>query len=397
MRDWTWAGRRLSAARRCASSSSTPARAASSTRSSTRGDATRSSLAARSAGSPARAPAATPRRCARRSPSAGGDGRGGRPPRRARRRALRRPGARSTRARARRSPRSPPLAPLHTRAALEGIDAAARGAARPAAGRLLRHRLSPHAAARRPRRTRCRATGASASALRRYGFHGLNVAWCHEQARAGSSARSAAGGSSSAISAAAARSARCSTGARSTRRWASRRWRACRWRRARARSTRGCCCTCSRSGIEREELDEALNHRSGLLGICRPRRAARGRARGVGAATSARSSRFDVLVRGVSGAVAAMTTSLRGLDALVFSGRRRRALGAAARRDLRAPRPARRRARRRAQRASTPSRSPPRGAPVAVLVVPAGEEIVIARQTARLLDAGRSIDNGEPL
>ncbi len=84
-------------------------------------------------------------------------------------------------------------------------------------------------------------------------------------------------------------------------------------------------------GIERDELERALNHRSGMLGIAGLdglREVERAAADGDERAQLA----VDVFVRGVSGAVAAMTTSLRGLDALVFSGRRRRALGAAARR-----------------------------------------------------------------
>ena len=106
------------------------------------------------------------------------------------------------------------------------------------------------------------------------------------------------------------------------------------------------------------ELDEALNHRSGLLGICglaglrevEQRRERRRRAR---------AARLDVFVRGVSGAVAAMTTSLRGLDALVFSAGagEHSALLRGAR--LRAPRPARRRARRRRATRGTPSGSTP--------------------------------------
>ena len=90
---------------------------------------------------------------------------------------------------------------------------------------------------------------ASASGCAASAFTGSTSQWCHEQARGALGARRAAAGSSSATSAAAARSPPCSTAARSTPRWASRRWRACRWRRARARSTPACCCTCSPRGI----------------------------------------------------------------------------------------------------------------------------------------------------
>ncbi|MEA2148846.1 MAG: acetate kinase, partial [Solirubrobacteraceae bacterium] len=93
---------------------------------------------------------------------------------------------------------------------------------------------------------------------------------------------------------------------------------------------------------------------------------------------------FDVLVRGVSGAVAAMTTSLRGLDALVFSAgagersgplrdavcARLGQLGVALDEE---------------RNARDAEQIGAAGAPVAVLVVPAGEEIVVARQTAQVL------------
>ena len=62
-------------------------------------------------------------------------------------------------------------------------------------------------------------------------------------------------------------------------------------------------------------------------------------------------------------AVAAMTTSLRGLDALVFTGGAGERSARAARRGLRAPGSARRRARRRAQRRRTPSAISRDGAP----------------------------------
>lgn len=72
------------------------------------------------------------------------------------------------------------------------------------------------------------------------------------------------------------------------------------------------------SGIQRDELDDALNHRSGLLGI-----AGMAGLREIVVAAANDDARaqlaFDVLVRGVSSAVAAMTTSMRGLDALVFT------------------------------------------------------------------------------
>jgi acetate kinase len=137
------------------------------------------------------------------------------------------------------------------------------------------------------------------------------------------------------------------------------------------------------SGITRDELDDTLNHRSGLLGLT-----GLTGLREVERAASAGNARaqlaYDVLVRGVSGAVAAMTTSLGGLDALVFTA------GAGERSALLRTQVCTRLAHvgvsldepRNAQHAEQIAAD---GAPVAVLVVPAGEEIVIARQTARLL------------
>ena len=141
------------------------------------------------------------------------------------------------------------------------------------------------------------------------------------------------------------------------------------------------------SGIERDELDEALNHRSGLLGIAglaglrevehaatRRRRARAARARRVRARRQRRRRRDDDL-------------AARPRRARLQRGRGR-ALGAAARRDLRAPRPARRRRSTTARNAQHAEQIAAAGAPVAVLVVPAGEEIVIARETASVLAAG---------
>jgi acetate kinase len=137
------------------------------------------------------------------------------------------------------------------------------------------------------------------------------------------------------------------------------------------------------AGIDRDELDEALNHRSGLLGIsglAGLREVERAAIAGDDRAQLA----FDVFVRGVSGAVAAMTTALRGLDALVFSagaGEHSAGLRAAICARLShlgvelAPE---RNARDDEQIAAARAR-------VAVLVVAAGEEIVIARETASLL------------
>ena len=74
-------------------------------------------------------------------------------------------------------------------------------------------------------------------------------------------------GSSSATSAAAARSPPCATDGRSTRRWASRRSRACRWRHAPGPVDPGALLYLLRHGVTADELDDALEHESGLLGL----------------------------------------------------------------------------------------------------------------------------------
>jgi acetate kinase len=276
-----------------------------------------------------------------------------------------------------------PLAPLHTRAALEGIDAATAalpGVPQVACFDTAFHRTLPAEAATYavPREWSERFE------LRRYGFHGLNVAWCHEQAARILGAELCRRlvvchlGSGCSVSAVLdGRSVDTTMGFTPLE--------------GVPMATRsgsvdpGLLLHLLASGVDRDELDHALNHRSGLLGI-----AGRAGLREVEDAARAGDDRaqlaLDVFVRGVSAAVAAMTTSLRGLDALVFSAgagehsallresicARLGQLGVA----LDGARNARH-----AERVTAP------GARVAVLVVRAGEEIVVARQTARALGA----------
>lgn len=274
-----------------------------------------------------------------------------------------------------------PLAPLHTRAALEGIDAAAAhlpGLPLVACFDTAFHRtLPPEASTYALPREWSERFG-----LRRYGFHGLNVDWCHEQAARLLGARNCRRlvvchlGSGCSVSAVLdGRSVDTTMGFTPLE--------------GVPMATRsgsvdpGLLLHLLASGIDRDELDAALNHRSGLLGMT-----GLTGLREVECAASAGDERarlaLDVLVRGVSGAVAAMTTSLRGLDALVFTagaGERSAVLrGAVCTRlgqlgvTLDEPRNARN-----ADMIGTA------GAPVAVLVVRAGEEIIVARETARAL------------
>jgi acetate kinase len=274
-----------------------------------------------------------------------------------------------------------PLAPLHTRAALEGIDAAAAalpGLPQVACFDTAFHRtLPPEAATYALPREWSERFG-----LRRYGFHGLNVAWCSERAaRVLGAARCRRLvvchlGSGCSVSAVLdGRSVDTTMGFTPLE--------------GVPMATRsgsvdpGLLLYLLAQGVGREELDDALNHRSGLLGISGraglrevERAAVDGDERGQVA--------LDVLVRGVAGAVAAMTTSLRGLDTLVFSagaGERSALLRAAVCErlsalgvELDADRNARH-----AERIGAGD-TPPE-----ILVVPAGEEIVIARDAARLL------------
>jgi acetate kinase len=273
------------------------------------------------------------------------------------------------------------LAPLHTRAALEGIDAAAAalpGLPQVACFDTAFHRtLTPAAATYALPRDWTDRFG-----LRRFGFHGLNVAWCAEHAARSLGAESSRRlvvchlGSGCSVSAVLdGRSVDTTMGFTPLE--------------GVPMATRsgsvdpGLLLHLLASGISRDELAAGLNQRSGLLGMTgltglrEVERAAR-------AGEERAQLALDVLVRGVSGAVAAMTTALGGLGALVFSA------GAGEHSPLlRADVCARLGHLGVALDAAANERGDERidatAAPVAVLVVPAGEEIVVARQTQRLL------------
>ena len=281
-----------------------------------------------------------------------------------------------------------PLAPLHTRAALEGIDAAA--AALPdlpqvACFDTAFHHALPARAATYP----LPREWTERFELRRYGFHGLNVDWCTEQAArilgSGRCRRLVVChlGSGCSVSAVLDGQSIDTTmgftpleGVPMATRSGS--------------VDPGLLLHLLACGIGRDELDDALNHRSGLLGMAGIA-GLREVEQAAGAGDARAQLALDVFVRGVSGAVAAMTTSLRGLDALVFTagaGERSALLrGAICARltqlgvvlDATA-------------NAQDGEQITVPGASVAVLVVPAGEEIVVARQTAQVL-SGRVTDN----
>jgi len=278
------------------------------------------------------------------------------------------------------------LAPLHTRAALEGIDAAA--AALPGLTQVacfdtaFHHTLAAEAATYALPREWSERFG-----LRRYGFHGLNVAWCHEQAArilGPSHCRRLVVchlGSGCSVSAVLdGRSVDTTMGftpldgvPMATRPGAL---------------DPGVLLHLLASGIEPAELEEALNHRSGLLGISAISGLRDVERAAVAGDEHAQLGR-DVFVRGVSGAIAAMTTSLRGLDALVFTA------GAGEHSPLLREAICARLGQLgvvldETRNAQSDERIGAAAASVAVLVIPAGEARVIARQTASLLGARRS-------
>lgn len=275
-----------------------------------------------------------------------------------------------------------PLAPLHTGAALEGIDAAAAalpGLPQVACFDTAFHRTLPAEAATYA----LPHAWSERFALRRYGFHGLNVRWCADEAArilgAPRSRRLVVCHLGSGCSVSAVLDG-CSVdttmgftpldGVPMATRSGS--------------LDPGLLLHLLANGVSPDELEETLNHGSGLLGLC-GLAGMREVERAAGAGDERAQLAFDVFVRGVSGAVAAMTTSLRGLDAIVFSagaGEHSAFLRSAvcARLSHLGVGLDERRNVEHAERVTAD------GAPVAVLVVPAGEEIVIGRETAAVLE-----------
>ena len=277
------------------------------------------------------------------------------------------------------------LAPLHTAAALEGIDAAS--ASLPGVPQVACFDTTFH-------RTLAREASTYALpheweerfGLRRFGFHGLNVEWCAEQARrvlgADGSRRLVVchlGSGCSVTAVLDGRSVDTTMGFTPLD--------------GVPMATRpgsldpGLLLHLLASGVDRDELDDALNHRSGLMGICGLAGVREVERAATGGDERAQLA-FNVLVRGVSSAVAGMCTSLRGLDALVFTagaGERSALLRATVCARLEVLGVAIDAVRNAGHEERIDDR---RGSAVAVLVVPAGEEIVVARQAARLLRAG---------
>lgn len=275
------------------------------------------------------------------------------------------------------------LAPLHNRAALEGIGAARRAFPhRPqvACFDTAFHRTLEPAAATYA----IPGEWAAEHAIRRFGFHGLNVSWCAGRAREllGGAARRLVvchlGSGCSVTAVLAGRSVDTSMGftpldgvPMATRPGAL---------------DPGILLHLLRAGVDADALDGGLNHRSGLLGVS-GRSADLREVLGAAEDGDSRSQlAFDVLVRGVAGAVAAQSTALGGLDALVFtagagenSARLRAAVAArlvhlGVRLDPR-----------RNGRLTADCEIGAEGANVRVLVLRAREELVVARETATVV------------
>jgi acetate kinase len=210
-----------------------------------------------------------------------------------------------------------PLDPLHTRAALEGIDAARAtlpGLPEVACFDTAFHdRLPPAAATYALPREWTHRHG-----LRRYGFHGLNAQWCHERAtlRLGAAASRRLvvchlGSGCSVTAVLDGRSIDTTMGFTPLE--------------GVPMATRsgsvdpGLLLHLLARGMSLAELDDGLNHASGLLGVS-------GLGGGVQAVEQAADAgdedaalAFAILVRGVAGAIGSMSAALAGLDALVFT------------------------------------------------------------------------------
>jgi acetate kinase len=245
-----------------------------------------------------------------------------------------------------------PLAPLHNPAAAAGIEAAQ--AALPAVPQVACfdtafHHTLPAAATTYA----LPADWRERWGVRRYGFHGINVEWCARQVDAPRLVVCHLGSGCSVTAVRDGRSVDTTMG----------------WTplegvpmATRAGSVDPGILVRAARELPADALDHALNHDSGLLAL------APGHAdlKALLAADDAQAgAAIDVFVRGVAAAVGAMSTALGGLDALVFTAGVGE--GSALVRD------------------QVTARVAHLGDDVAVLVVPAGEERLIADQTTQLL------------
>jgi acetate kinase len=276
------------------------------------------------------------------------------------------------------------LAPLHNPAAVEGMAAAAEafpGVPQVACFDTAFHRAMPVEARTYavPRAWR------EEHGLERFGFHGLNVAWCAERAPAmaglGADARIVVchlGAGCSVTAVAGGRSVDTTMGLTPLE--------------GVPMATRSgsldpnVVLLLLERGVAIDELADGLEHGSGLLGLSERS----GDLRELLPARDAGDDRarlaLDVFVRGVAQAAAAMSASLGGLDGLVFTG----GIGehAPAVREAIAARLAHLGVALDAERnaAGRPGRIDRGGAGVRTVIVPANEELVIARQAAAVVE-----------
>ncbi|HEU4658268.1 MAG TPA: acetate/propionate family kinase [Capillimicrobium sp.] len=258
-----------------------------------------------------------------------------------------------------------PLAPLHQRAALEGIDAVAE--ALPGVPQVASFDTAFHATLPPAARTYALPRAWTERwGVRRYGFHGINVSWCARRAAeclgpvrsrrlvvchlgSGCSATAVLDGRSVDTTMGFTPLEGVPMGTRS------------------GSIDPGLLLWLARAGLSIDELDDGLNHAAGLLGVSGRSADLREVLAAADAGDEHAALAFDVFVRGVARAVAAMTTALGGLDCLVFTGGAGE--GSQRLRDAVCVRIAHLRD------------------AAEVLVVPAGEELVIAGEAAATLGA----------
>jgi acetate kinase len=278
------------------------------------------------------------------------------------------------------------LAPLHNRAALEGIDAAI--AAFPDTPQVacfdtaFHRTISPAAATYAiPHRW------TEDYRVRRFGFHGLNVEWCTGRAEAlvGASACRRLvvchlGSGSSVTAVLDGRSVDTSMGFTPLEGVPMA---------TRAGSVDpGLLLHLTRAGLTIDELEHGLNYDSGLLGVSGRSPDLRSVIAGMDEGDGRCRLAYEVLVRGIISSVAAMTTALDGIDCLVFTAgagegsARLRADLSAHLEHLGVVIDGERN-----QAAQPDADITGDGSRAHVLVVRAGEELVIARQTAHLAES----------
>jgi acetate kinase len=248
-----------------------------------------------------------------------------------------------------------PLAPLHNPAAAAGIEAVR--SALPDVPQVacfdtaFHHTLPPAATT-----YAVPADWRERWELRRYGFHGINVEWCTRQVRARRLVVCHLGSGCSVTAVRDGRSVDTTMG----------------WTplegvpmATRAGSIDPGILLRAASELPVAELDDALNRDAGLLALAPAQRDLRALFDAAGDGEPQARLAADVFVHHVASAVAAMTASLRGLDALVFTA------GVGENSAL--------------VRDEVTARVRHLGDDVEVLTIPAGEERLVASQTAALL------------